>query len=95
MVKIKCLVAKDILLAYTDLNKWFYMHTNSINYQLVTVVIQEGKPIMFYSCNITGTCTRYPVRQNKLLSIVETLKRYCTILLLKNYKYILHTKYQF
>ena len=46
---IKCAIANDTLLAYLDFNKRFDIHTYASNYQLVSVIIQDGKPIAFYS----------------------------------------------
>ena len=51
---IKRAVAQDTLLAYTDLNKCFDIHKYTINYQLGAVIIQDGKPIAFYSRKPTG-----------------------------------------
>ena len=44
-------------------------------------MIQNGKPIALYSCKNTGAQSRYTVTENESLSIVETLKSICTILL--------------
>ena len=68
--KIKPIAAKDLLLAYTDFNNNFHMHTGARDYQLSAVMIQERKPILFYSRNITGTQTRYTVTEEELISIV-------------------------
>ena len=51
---IKRAVAQDTLLAYTDFNKYFELHTHSRYYQLGAVVIQKGKPIDFYSRKLIG-----------------------------------------
>ena len=51
------------------------------DYQLEAVIIQDDKPIAFYSRKLTGPQTRYTVAEKELLSIVETLKEFCTILL--------------
>ena len=45
------------------------------------MIIQEGKPIAFYSLKLTETQTRYTVTENELLSIVETLTDFGMILL--------------
>ena len=46
---IKRTVSHDTLLAYPDLNKRFDINTDASNYQLGSVIIQDGKPIAFYS----------------------------------------------
>ena len=52
---IKCTVSHDTLLLYLDFNKRFDIHTDAINYQLGAVIIQNGKPIAFYSRKLTET----------------------------------------
>ena len=71
---IKHAVAQNTLLAYPDFNKRFDIHTDSSGFQLVAVIIQDGKPRGFYSCKLTGTQTQYTVTEKGLLSIVKTLK---------------------
>ena len=49
--EIKRNVAFDILLACTDFNKEFKIHTNARDFQLKAVIIQDGKPITLNSRN--------------------------------------------
>ena len=79
--EIKRTVAHNTLLAYPDFNKRFYIHTDASDYQLGAVIIQEAKPIALYSRKLTKTQERYTVTEKELLSIVETLKEFRTILL--------------
>ena len=73
--------SQDTLLAYPDFNKRFDIHMDAGNYQLGSVIIQNGQPISFYIRKPTGPQTRYTVTEKELLSIVETLKEFRTILL--------------
>jgi RNase H-like domain found in reverse transcriptase len=58
------------------------IHTDASHYQLLGAVIsQEGKPIAFYSRKLNPAQTWYTTTERELLSIVETLKEYCNILL--------------
>ena len=79
--KIKCTVARDTLLAYPDLNKCFNIYTGASDHQLGAVIRQEGKPIALYSLKITETKKHYTVTEKELMSIVETLRKFRTILL--------------
>ena len=79
--EIKCDVSKDTLLAYPYLNRCFDIHIDTSNYQLVTVIIQNGKLIAFCSLKLTGKQTRYKVTGNEFLSIVKPLKEFHTIVL--------------
>ena len=69
------------LLAYPDFNEWFKIHTNTIYLQLVLVIRNKGKPIAFHSRKLTDARKICTVTEKDLLSIVETLKEFRTILL--------------
>ena len=47
--EIKRTVTHDTLLAYSDFNKRFNIHTDASDHQLGPVISQEGKTIDFYS----------------------------------------------
>jgi len=74
-------IAKETLLAYPNFNKPFQTHTDASHYQLGAVVLQEGKPIAFYSRKLNPAQMRYTTTEKELLSIVETLNEYRNILL--------------
>ena len=50
-------------------------------FQLGAIIIQRGKPIAFYIIRLTDAQQWYTVTQRDLISIVETLKEFRTILL--------------
>ena len=79
--QIKRTFAHGTLLAHPDFNKHFHIHTDASNHQLGAVIIQEDKPFAFYSRKWTKTQKRYMVTEKELLSIVETLREFRTILL--------------
>ena len=68
-------------LAFPDFSKPFEIHTDASNTQLGAVISQNGKPIAFYSRKLNPAQTRYSVTEKELLSIVEVLKEFRTILL--------------
>ena len=72
MDTIKWVVACDTLLTYPGFNEIFNIHTNASAFQLGAVIIQKGKPIAFYSRNITDAQQQYTVIERELLSITET-----------------------
>ena len=57
-------VAHDTLQAYSDFNKRFDIHTDTSDYQLRVVTIQNGKPIAFYRRTSTEAQKRYTVTEN-------------------------------
>ena len=46
--EINRIVARNILLTYTDFNETFRIHTMDSNFQIGAVIIQKGKAIAFY-----------------------------------------------
>ena len=56
------------------------------------MIIQNVKPITFYSHKLTEAQSRYTVAENELLTIAKTLKEFFTILLGLRLKYILTIK---
>ena len=79
--EIKLIVTRDALLVYLDFNKRIYIYTDASKFQLGAVIIQYAKPIALYSHKLTQPQQQYTVTENELLSIVETLKEFCIILL--------------
>ena len=46
---VKQMVCRETLLTYPDWSKPFDIHTDASDYQLGSVISQEGKPIAFFS----------------------------------------------
>ena len=59
--RIEQIMARNTLLAYPYFNEIFKIHTDAIMFQLGVVVIQKGRPIAFYSRNITDYQQQYTV----------------------------------
>jgi hypothetical protein len=82
-------VSQETLLAFTDFEKEFHVYTDTSNKQLGSFIMQEGKPLDFYSRKLNLAQTRYTTGEKELLSIVETLKEFRDILI--GQKVIVHT----
>ena len=78
---LKSRLAKQVALSYPDFTKPFEIYTDASKLQLGSVICQQGRPLAFYSRKLTGAQTRYTVIEQELLSIVETLREFRTILL--------------
>ena len=76
----KKLVCRETLLAYPRFDQPFIIHTDSSNYQLGSVIEQEGRPLAYYSRKLTPAQSKYTTGEQELLSIVETLKEFRNIL---------------
>ena len=50
--EIKRIVTRNVLLAYLGFNEEFKTHNDAIRSQSGAVIIQEGKPIAFYSIKL-------------------------------------------
>jgi hypothetical protein len=47
--KIKKVIGTEVLLCYPDFNKPFHLYTDASDHQFVAVIMQDKKPIAFYS----------------------------------------------
>ena len=72
--QVKKVVSKETLLAYPDFNTPFEIHTDASDYQLGSVISQDGKPIAFYSRKLSPAQRRYTTTERELLAIVEMFK---------------------
>jgi hypothetical protein len=90
--KMKALIAKETLLTFPDFSQEFEIHTDASKLQLGACISQNGKPVAFYSRKLQSAQTRYTTTERELLSIVETLKEFCNILLGQRIK--VHTDHE-
>jgi transposase InsO family protein len=78
--QIKTLISKETLLTFPNFNEPFHIFTDASKYQLGAVIMQNGKPIAFYSRKLNLAQRKYTTGEQELLSIVETLKEFRNIL---------------
>jgi len=79
--KMKDIMAQDTMITYPQFDKPFVVYTDASEKQIGGVVTQENKPLGFFSKKLTDTQRRYPVTEQELLAIVETLKYFKHMLL--------------
>jgi hypothetical protein len=77
----KRMVMREAQLNYPDFNKEFHIYTDASDYQLGAVIMQEDKPLAFYTRKLNKAQSKYTTGEQELLSIVETMKEFQNILL--------------
>ena len=68
--KIKQAITDDVMLSFPDFNKPFEIHTDASEYQLGSVIMQDRKPIAFYSRKLNSAQKNYTTGEREMLSIV-------------------------
>ena len=74
--EMKQVISRETLLAYPNFKEVFDIHMDASLYQIVTCILQNGKPIAFYSRKLNLAQTRYTATKRELLSIVVKLKEF-------------------
>ena len=69
------------MLPYPDFTKYFEVYTETSGRQSGAVIVQNGRPIAFFSRKLSDAQQKYSVTELELLSIVEYLKEFKGMLL--------------
>ena len=77
---LKSIMAADCLNAYPDYNQPFEINTDASDYQLGAAIIENGRPVAYWSRSLQPTQQKYTTTEKELLAIILCLKEYEKIL---------------
>ena len=90
--EIKKVISREAILTFPDFSKPFHVFTDASDYQLGGVIMQENKPLAFYSRKLNSAQKNYTTGEKELLSIVEVCREFRDILL--GQKLVVHTDHK-
>ena len=70
------MLANEVKLAFPDFSKPFHLYSDASDIQLGATLVQEGRPLGFYTRKLNSAQRNYTVSEKELLGIVEGLKAF-------------------
>jgi hypothetical protein len=79
--QMKASMAADVLCAYPDHDKHFHIFTDASDYQLGACIMQESKPVAYYSKKLNSAQMNYATIDKELLCVIAALHEFHSMLL--------------
>ena len=77
----KRMIQKETMLAYPKFGETFHIFADASDTQLGGVIMQNNRPLAFYTRKLNQAQQKYTTGEKELLSLVETLKSFENILM--------------
>ena len=77
----KRMIQKETMLAYPKFGEVFHVFADASDTQLGGVIMQQNRPLAFYTRKLNQAQQKYTTGEKELLSLVETLKSFENILM--------------
>jgi hypothetical protein len=91
-VGIKIALARSVWLAFPDYSRRFHVFADASGHQIGGIIVQGKRIIACFSRSMTETQRKYTTMEWELLSVVEILKEYRTMLL--GFPVVIHTDHK-